>query len=125
MIVGIGVDTVSISRFSVVRARRPGIVDRIFTQRESLQSDAMPRTDESLAVRFAAKEAVAKALGAPTGMCWHDCEVVVGERGEPILEVRDSVAAVARTLGVERWHVSLTHDGDHAVAFVIGEGGLL
>lgn len=124
MIVGIGIDTVSISRFSAMRARRPNIVERLFTERESHFADATLRTDESLAARFAAKEAVAKVLRAPAGMSWHDCEVVLGDVGEPTLEVRDSVADVARALGVERWHLSLTHDGDHAVAMVIGEGGL-
>ncbi len=122
MIVGLGIDTVCISRFSSVLLRRPGIVDRLFTPRESHLRDSTPRSHESLAVRFAAKEAVAKALGAPTGMSWHDCEILVDERGQPYVETRDSVAAVAQRKGVQHWHVSLTHDGDNAVAMVIAEG---
>jgi holo-[acyl-carrier protein] synthase len=55
-------------------------------------------------------------------MSWHDCEVLVGERGNPFLELRDSVASAAHAQGVQRWHLSLTHDGDNAVAMVIAEG---
>ena len=76
---------------------------------------------ESLAARFAAKEAVAKALGSPGGMAWHDCEVVVEGHGQPNLEIRGTVAARAELLGVRAWHLSLSHDGGIASAVVIAE----
>ena len=72
--------------------------------------------------RFAAKEALAKALGAPGDLHWHDAEVTVGEHGRPHLEVRGTVAGRAAQLGVTSWHVSLSHDGGIASAVVVAEG---
>lgn len=121
MIVGIGADVVSVPRFSASLVRTPGLRARLFTEREQVTDDGLPRTDTSLAGRFAAKEAVAKALGAPLGMLWHDCEVVAGGDGRPWLELSGTVAAAAASLGVEHWHLSLSHDGDLAVAYVVAE----
>jgi holo-[acyl-carrier protein] synthase len=101
--------------------RRPGVIDRLFTPEESHHPDGSPRGSASLAARFAAKEAVAKVLGAPEGLAWHDCEVTSDESGRPWLAVRGTVATAAERMGIVRWHVSLSHDGDHAVAHVIGE----
>ncbi|MFC7575740.1 holo-ACP synthase [Klenkia terrae] len=64
---------------------------------------------------------MAKALGAPGDLHWHDAEVVVGDRGRPLLTVRGTVAARAAQLGVTGWHVSLSHDGGMASAVVIAE----
>jgi len=91
------------------------MLDRLFTAGERELPIA------SLAARFAAKEALAKALGAPVGLAWHDAEVVRDERGRPSLVVRGSVAAAADDAGVATWHVSLSHDGGSAVAVVIAE----
>lgn len=114
-IVGIGVDVVDVTRFAQTLERTPGLRTRLFTPAER---DLPVR---SLAARFAAKEAVAKALGAPGGMSWQDCEVVREESGRPTLRVRGTVAAVAAGLGVTRWHLSLSHDGGVAVAQVVAE----
>jgi holo-[acyl-carrier protein] synthase len=121
VIVGIGADVVSVPRFSALLERAPGLRDRLFTPREQLTDERRPRTDTSLAARFAAKEAVAKALGAPQGMTWHDCEVVGDNEGRPWLNLVGTVAAAARAQGIDRWHLSLSHDGDLAVAYVIAE----
>jgi holo-[acyl-carrier protein] synthase len=75
----------------------------------------------SLAARFAAKEALAKALGAPRGLLWSDAEVRRGENGRPSLHVCGTVAAAASALGVDQWHISLSHDGGIATAIVIAE----
>ena len=75
----------------------------------------------SLAARFAAKEALAKALGAPAGLTWHDCEVMTDEEGRPSLQLQGSVLAAALSKGATRWHVSLSHDGGVAIASVILE----
>jgi holo-[acyl-carrier protein] synthase len=72
-----------------------------------------------LAARFAAKEAVAKVLGAPKGLRWHDAEIRTGPGGRPVLRVRGTVAAAAARRGITAWHVSLTHDADVASAVVI------
>ena len=121
MIVGIGVDVVDIERFDAVISRRPAIIERLFTEAETRDRDGRVRSARSLAARFAAKEAVSKALGGPPGLRWHDCEIVSGITGRPLLEVRASVAAAARARGIDRWHLSLTHDGGIALAYVIGE----
>jgi holo-[acyl-carrier protein] synthase len=115
MIVGVGIDVVEIERFTTALRRTPSLAQRLFTERER----ELP--PQSLAARFAAKEALAKALGAPRGMLWTDAEVVSGAAGRPFLQVTGTVAAVAEQLGVTRWHLSLSHDGGIASAVVIAE----
>jgi holo-[acyl-carrier protein] synthase len=116
-IVGVGIDVVDLSRFEDSLRRTPGLADRLFTAAESRRPPA------SLAARFAAKEAVAKALGAPGGLHWHDCEVVTDPDGRPWLTVSGTVAAVAKERGIDRWHLSLSHDGGIASAIVVAERG--
>ncbi|NRQ33216.1 holo-ACP synthase [Nonomuraea sp. NN258] len=116
MILGIGVDLVDIDRFGKALARTPHLRERLFTEVEK----DLPV--HSLAARFAAKEAVAKALGAPDGLGHLEAEVRCDELGKPELRVTGNVAEVAYGLGVKRWHVSLSHDGGMAVAYVIAEG---
>ena len=123
MIVGVGIDVVSVARLATALSRTPSLRARLFTAAEQRTPSGTERSGESLAARFAAKEALAKALGAPGDMLWHDAEVVVGERGRPHLEVRGTVAQRAAELGVTSWHVSLSHDGGLASAVVIAEGG--
>jgi len=114
-IVGIGVDLVDVERFRDSIERTPGLRDRLFTDTERMLPVA------SLAARFAAKEALAKALGAPGGLAWHDAEVVSDDAGRPSLVTRASVAAAAAAAGVDSWHVSLSHDGGSAIAIVVAE----
>jgi len=87
----------------------------VFTEQERQRPLA------SLAARFAAKEALAKALGAPTGMHWHDAEVVSEASGNPQFEIRGSVRARADVLGARSIHVSLSHDAGIASAMVVLE----
>lgn len=117
MIVGVGIDVVDIARFEQALARTPGLAGRLFTTGER---GLPPR---SLAARFAAKEALAKALGAPRGLLWTDAEVTSGPGGRPRLTVSGTVMAAADRLGVTGWHLSLSHDGGIASAVVIAEGG--
>ncbi|MET0741015.1 MAG: holo-ACP synthase [Candidatus Nanopelagicales bacterium] len=117
MIVGVGVDVVDVDRFVATLARRPRMRARLFTESEQ----ALP--GRSLAATFAAKEAVAKALGAPPGLDWHDCEVCRDTSGRPYLNLTGTVEAAANQLGAARWHMSLSHDGGVAVAQVIAESG--
>lgn len=121
MIVGIGVDVVDVPRFEATLERTPGMAERLFTEQERVTDLGHPRTPTSLAARFAAKEAVAKALGAPTGMHWHDCQVIGDSGGRPWLRMSGTVEAAAAEQGIERWHLSLSHDGDVAVAYVVAE----
>jgi holo-[acyl-carrier protein] synthase len=116
MIIGVGIDVVELDRFERALSRTEGLADRLFTDGER---GLPPR---SLAARFAAKEALAKALGAPRGLLWTDAEVVTDGRGRPSLVVCGTVAAAAGRLGVTRWHLSLSHDAGIASAVVIAEG---
>jgi holo-[acyl-carrier protein] synthase len=121
VIVGVGTDIVGVRRFAAVLRRTPGFAERVFTDAERLTRSGAPRTAASLAARFAAKEAVAKALGAPGGLHWHDCEIVADPDGRPWLTVSGTVAAAAAERGVSRWHLSLSHDGGIASAMVVAE----
>ena len=117
MIVGVGIDVVDIARFERSLERTPGLRERLFTEGERGMAG------RSLAARFAAKEALAKALGAPAGLRWTDAEIARAGDGRPDLRVSGTVAAAAAARGVARWHVSLSHDGGIATAVVIAESG--
>jgi holo-[acyl-carrier protein] synthase len=115
MIVGLGIDVVDVARFEETLARTPGLRTRLFTDAER------DRPIASLAARFAAKEALAKALGAPAGLHWQDAEVVTDSAGRPWLEVRGTVANRTGRLGVTDMHLSMSHDAGIASAVVILE----
>jgi holo-[acyl-carrier protein] synthase len=115
VIVGVGIDVCDLERFAQTIARRPGLVRRLFTPAEA------ERPTDSLAARFAAKEALAKALGAPAGLVWLDAEVITDSDGRPAFRVTGTVAARAAELGVATIHVSLSHDAGIASAVVICE----
>jgi len=116
MIVGVGIDVVDIARFQASLQRTPALMERVFTEKERLLPPA------SLAARFAAKEAVGKALGNPGDLSWQDAEVCSEANGRPYLVVSGGVAARAEELGVARWHLSLSHDAGIASAMVVAEG---
>jgi len=115
-VVGVGIDVVDIARFGATLERSPRLRTRLFCD------DEQDLPLGSLAARFAAKEAVAKALGAPPGLQWRDAEVVRHGSGRPELLITGTVAARAAELGVTSWHVSLSHDAGIASAVVIAEG---
>lgn len=115
MIVGVGIDVVDVERFAQTLRRTPRLAQRLFTAAEQ----GLPLA--SLAARFAAKEALAKALGAPAGLHWVDATVRKDAAGRPHLEVTGTVAAHAERLGVVSLHVSLSHDAGIASAVVVAE----
>jgi len=112
----VGIDVVDVARFAEILERTPALAERLFTVAERSRPMA------SQAARFAAKEALAKALGAPTGLHWHDAEVVSGEDGRPWFVVAGTVAKRCDLLGVEQIHLSLSHDAGLASAMVVLEG---
>jgi holo-[acyl-carrier protein] synthase len=126
-IVGVGVDAVDVARFRRLLDRRPRFATRCFTETE--QSDAKSSADvaQSLAARFAAKEAVMKALGTGIGaFALTDVEVcrTLGKgatRNAPFLVLHGTAAALAGAHGAGRFHLSLTHTDDVAIAFVVAE----
>lgn len=119
-VVGIGTDLVDLDRFRHVLARTPAIVDRLFTDGE--QAYALRRRDptEPFAVRFAAKEAVLKALGLGLGgVAFREIEVVRAESGEPSVVLHGAAARVAQGQGVGRWMVTLSHTAHVAQAVAL------
>jgi holo-[acyl-carrier protein] synthase len=114
-VVGVGIDVVDISRFLGELGRSPRLRERLFTPEER---DLPPA---SLAARFAAKEALAKVLGAPVGLRWHDATVHRHRGGPPELVIGGSVAARAADLGITRFHLSMSHDAGIASAVVVAE----
>jgi holo-[acyl-carrier protein] synthase len=115
MIVGIGVDVVDLARFERTMSRTPKLAERLFAESER------DRPLRSLAARFAAKEAVMKALGRSTGIRWHDMVVSSDEHGSPGLTLGGAAKAIADELGVTRLHLSLSHDAGVAIAMVVAE----
>ncbi|MDM4761450.1 holo-ACP synthase [Galbitalea sp. SE-J8] len=120
MIVGIGIDVVDLRRFERALDRTPALRARLFTDAEQ-----RPRGRElslrSLGGRFAAKEALMKALGDATGVRWHDMQVVSNEHGDPSLELSGAARALADARGVARVHLSMSHDAGLAIANVVLE----
>ena len=112
---GVGIDVVDLERFAESLARTPGLSERLFSPAEATRGMA------SLAARFAAKEALAKALGAPGDLAWHDAEVVSEDSGRPVFLMRGTVAARAEELGAVHVHLSLSHDAGIASAVVVLE----
>ena len=116
MIVGVGIDVVEIDRFAQKLEESPAMAARLFTPSEQ------GLHVRSLAARFAAKEALSKALGAPPGLSWQDAEVVKNSEGQPFFRTAGTVADRLDALGVASLHLSLTHDGGIASAIVVAEG---
>jgi holo-[acyl-carrier protein] synthase len=115
VIVGIGVDIAEIGRLDAALRRTPALAERLFAASE--RGAPVP----SLTGYFAAKEAVAKALGAPPGLLWTDVRVVHDGRGRPALDVSGTVATAAAARGVTTWHVSISHDAGLCIAMVVAE----
>ena len=121
MILRTGVDLIEISRVSEVIARHgKHYLDRIYTPAELEQCG---KNVELLAGRFAAKEAVAKALGTGIGdVTWKDIEILGDEQNAPVLSLRGVAEQTAKQLGLTEWSVSISHSQNHAVAITVAIG---
>ncbi len=115
MIAGIGVDIVDLERFGRAIARTPRLLTRLFAESER----DLPVY--SLAARFAAKEAVVKALGRADGVVAVDIEIVSDAHGDPGILLHGAVSDIARARGIAQWHLTMTHDAGVACAFVVAE----
>lgn len=118
-----GVDLIEIARVERVLERHgERFLERVFTPAEISYSRRRPA---ELAARFAAKEAVSKALGvgmrmmARDGIRWHEAEIVGDHRGKPLVRLHGRAAERAEELGLSEWSVSLSHTDEHAIAFVV------
>lgn len=121
MILRTGVDLIEISRIAeAIERHGKRFLDRIFTELEQKEChDRIP----SLAVRFAAKEAAAKALGCGIGdVSWLEIEVRSDERKAPYLVLSGEGERLAKEMGLITWSVSLSHTESHAIAFVVATG---
>lgn len=124
MILGLGIDIVSIERIEGLLERRGGrAAQRLFTPVEQEYCQRMARPALHYAARFAAKESFVKALGTgfSGGIRWNHIGIVHDPRGKPELELGESAARAMQTLGAVRGFVSLTHDPTHAGSVVVLE----
>ena len=120
---GLGTDLVEIERFRLALERRTQLSDRLFTAGEREYAYGHHDPVSRLAVRFGAKEAVMKALGAGLGAFgWHDVETVRDGSGAPSLALHGAAAALAEERGVRAWQISLTHTDATAMAVVLALG---
>ncbi|MFT4213701.1 MAG: holo-ACP synthase [Microbacterium sp.] len=116
MIVGIGVDLVDIARFERSIQRTPRLLERLFAPAERRLKP------HSLAARYAAKEALIKALGGSDGVHWTDIEIASEPSGRPVFALRGQTSETVAGRGIHTMHLSLTHDAGLAAAYVIAEG---
>lgn len=121
MIVGIGVDLVDVERFKWMMRKSTNMVSATFADGEVSDPTGRARSAESLAARFAAKEAVVKALGDRATLRVKEIEVVTTASGRPELVLSGELASIADDQGITNWHISLAHDGGQAVAYVVAE----
>src|SRR5512136_2297605 len=124
MIYGTGIDIVDISRFErFVRENNAPLFNRLFTEQEQAYCSARRRSAQHYALRFAAKEAFVKAhgTGIGDGIAWRDMEVVNAPSGKPELVLAGRAAELFRQYGLGRVFLSLSHDGNYAIASVILE----
>jgi holo-[acyl-carrier protein] synthase len=121
-LIGIGVDLVEVDRIRRTLARTPALVERLFTDAERAYCERRRDPTERFAARFAAKEAVMKALGVGLGAVgWHEVEVVRAESGRPSLALSGRAADLAAELGVVRWHLTMSHTTRVAEAIAVAE----
>lgn len=116
-----GVDLIEIERVQTVVARYgERFLQRIFTPAERSESGA---NIASLAARFAAKEAVSKALSTGIGrITWHEIEIRRGDAGNPVLILHGTARLIAQNQGLTSWSLSLSHSREHAIAVVVAVG---
>ncbi len=113
-----GIDLVEVERLqSVIQRYGERFLNRVYTPRELVE---VGRNPASLAARFAAKEAVSKALGTGIGVVtWHEIEVLRGPEREPVLHLHGTAAQLAQQLGLNTWSLSLSHTQLQAIAMVV------
>lgn len=120
--IGIGIDMVELDRFRTTLERTPGIRDRLFRPDERAYADQRHDPTERYAARFAAKEAVMKALGVGLGeIALYDIEVVRAENGKPSVLLHGGAAALAAELGVQSWLLTITHTSSVTQAIAVAQ----
>ena len=115
MIFGVGVDLVDLARFERAIEKTPELIEKIFA---SSERDGSVQT---LAGRFAAKEAVIKAVGDPSGLKWHEVLVSKDSLGKPLVSTVGASAEFVAAKGISSLHLSISHDAGKAIAMVVAE----
>ena len=119
-LIGLGIDVVDIPRFREVMRRRPALAERLFSPDELAYAATLSNPAPTLAGRFAAKEAVMKALGVGLGAVdWKDISVQRLAGGAPELAVQGRAAELARKFGVSSWKMSISHTDTVATVTVV------
>jgi holo-[acyl-carrier protein] synthase len=119
-VIGIGTDLVELDRFRLALERTPRIVDRLFSDAECAYARLRPDPTERFAARFAAKEAVLKAMGIGLWRCpLREIEVVRAESGQPSIVLHGRAAALADQRGVREWRLTMTHTSRVAQATAV------
>lgn len=116
MIIGTGIDLVDIPRFERTMSRTPRLMERLFAPSE--RTLRLP----SLAARYAAKEALIKALGGSDGLHWTEIEIASEPSGRPHFLLTGTTAEAVRDKGIALLHLTMSHDAGLATAFVVAEG---
>lgn len=123
MIIGNGVDLLEINRISELLERRPEFLERFFTKKEAALFESKNFKHETIAAGFAAKEAIAKAMGTGVrGFDLIDVEVLRDPLGKPVVVLHGRALEVARSKGIDRIELSLSHSKTQAIAFAIAIG---
>ena len=123
MIKGIGTDIIEIKRIKNAAEKGKGFLERVFLAGELAYAFAKKDPFPSLAARFAAKEAVMKALGTGfQGISWQDIEVVSDEKGKPVIILHGGAARIAGGNGIKQMLITLSHSREFATAFAIAVG---
>jgi holo-[acyl-carrier protein] synthase len=118
-ILGLGVDLCEIARMERALHRHPTMRERVFTPEEIAYCDSKARPAESYAGRFAAREAVIKALGGYRGKGWQDISVTRAPSGAPAIRLQGNAKSRADALGISKVLVTFTHEKTNAVAFAV------
>jgi len=118
---GIGVDVVDVARFGRAIARTPRLVPRLFAESELARDDGRALGAGSLAGRFAAKEALIKAVGGSARIGWREMRVRADPEGDPGFEFDEPAARILADRGIGAVHLSISHDAGVAVAYVVAE----
>jgi len=119
-VIGIGVDLCEVPRMRTTLARTPGVAVRVFTEAERAYCERRKDPTERYAARFAAKEAVMKAMGVGLGAFgFHDVEVVKARSGAPSIRLSGKAAVLADSLGITEWRLTMTHTASLAEAIAV------
>jgi holo-[acyl-carrier protein] synthase len=123
MIIGIGTDIVQVSRIERVLKKNPRFEQKVFTPAESAYCNSRANPAQSFSARFAAKEALMKALGTgwDNGISWLEIEVLNNEFGKPAISLSGTCAEAALSMGIKRLHLSLSHEKEYAIAYLVAE----